>query len=181
MTLDELAERCRILATCVVAAVVYGVLHDLVTAHVCVEYFSRFHPPVIASESPVALALVWGVLATWWVGAGLAVPLVAAARLGAAPRWTARQLRPLLGALLLSCAAAAALAGVAGGGWARATAWQPLAAWRSWLPRGAEARFFGVLVAHNISYLMGFSGGLAVAGAVLVSRARARRAAAAAP
>ena len=61
----------------------YGVAHDLVTAHLSVEYFTVAHPP-IGTDDPFLLALVWGVLATWWVGVLLGVPLAAAARLGRA-------------------------------------------------------------------------------------------------
>ena len=49
-------------------SVLFGIAHDLVTAHVFVEYFTVYHPRVVDSESPVVMALVWGVLATWWVG-----------------------------------------------------------------------------------------------------------------
>jgi len=35
-----------IVLLCIVAAVVYGVVHDQVTARVCVEYFTIGHPPV---------------------------------------------------------------------------------------------------------------------------------------
>ncbi len=42
---------------------------DLVTAHVAVEYFTVHHPKVAESKSPVIMALVWGVGASWWFGA----------------------------------------------------------------------------------------------------------------
>jgi hypothetical protein len=45
-----------------------GITVDLVTANVATEYFSVYHPHVIESDSPWALALVWGVLASWWAG-----------------------------------------------------------------------------------------------------------------
>ncbi len=50
------------------ASVLYGLLHDQVTARVCVEYFTIGHPRVMASKSPTPLALYWGVVAPWWVG-----------------------------------------------------------------------------------------------------------------
>ncbi len=37
-----------ILFMCIAAAVVYGVVHDQVTARVCVEYFTVGHPRIIA-------------------------------------------------------------------------------------------------------------------------------------
>ena len=65
----------RIVLQCVALAIVYGIVHDVVTAHVCVEYFTIGHPTVIGCTSPVMLALTWGVLATWWVGLGLGLLL----------------------------------------------------------------------------------------------------------
>jgi hypothetical protein len=56
-----------VLAT-VLLTIVFGIALDMVTAHVAVEYFTVHHPPVVDSESPVVMALVWGVLASWWFG-----------------------------------------------------------------------------------------------------------------
>lgn len=52
-----------------VGSVVFGIAHDLVTAHVAVDYFTVHHPRLVPSESPVVMALLWGILATFWVGA----------------------------------------------------------------------------------------------------------------
>ena len=75
-------QSCKIVLTCVFAAVLYGIIHDQFTAHICVEYFSVFHPPVFSTTSPALLALGWGVIATWWMGAFLGVLLAIAARAG---------------------------------------------------------------------------------------------------
>lgn len=50
-------------------ACVLGICIDLVTANVAVEYFSVHHPPVVDSENPWVLAVVWGIGASWWFGA----------------------------------------------------------------------------------------------------------------
>ena len=50
-------------------ACLLGVAMDMVTAHVAVEYFTVHHPKVVESTSPVVMALVWGVGASWWFGA----------------------------------------------------------------------------------------------------------------
>ena len=47
----------KIVLTCILAAVLYGIFHDLFTAHICVEYFSVFHPPVFTTQSSILLAL----------------------------------------------------------------------------------------------------------------------------
>jgi hypothetical protein len=75
-------EGLKILGLTVVSAIVYGVLHDMVTANVCVEYFTIFHPDLFHTTSPWLLALGWGVVATWWMGLFLGLMILAAARSG---------------------------------------------------------------------------------------------------
>src|SRR5438552_16041804 len=100
-------ESLKIILLCILAAVVFGILHDLVTAHVCVEYFTIGHPPVFDTDSPTLLAFGWGVIATWWVGVLLGIPLALAARAGSRPPRSVRSLaRPVL--ILLAVMAAAA-------------------------------------------------------------------------
>ena len=62
-----------IVGLCVAAAVVYGLVHDQVTVRLSLEYFTVLHPHVVDTDSPTVLALVWGVIASWWMGAGAAV------------------------------------------------------------------------------------------------------------
>jgi hypothetical protein len=52
-----------IVAICIGSAVVYGILHDLVTARVCVEYFTIGQVPFFGT-SPTILGLGWGIVAT---------------------------------------------------------------------------------------------------------------------
>ena len=75
-------EGVAIVLLAIVSAVVYGVVHDQVTARVCIEYFTIGHPPIFPTESPTLLGLGWGVVATWWAGLLLGVPLALAARPG---------------------------------------------------------------------------------------------------
>ncbi|MCA8941727.1 MAG: hypothetical protein KDB80_04135 [Planctomycetes bacterium] len=87
----------RIVLLCVVAAVGFGIVHDQITARVCVEYFTIGHPRILATDSPTELGIFWGVIATWWVGAILGLGLAFAARRGAAPKRNAASLvRPSL-------------------------------------------------------------------------------------
>ena len=39
-----------IIFVCVAAAIVYGILHDQITARICIEYFTIGHPRLIDSE-----------------------------------------------------------------------------------------------------------------------------------
>src|ERR1700730_7263859 len=98
----------------IVAAVVYGVLHDQVTARVCVEYFTIGHPPVFATDDPTLLGAGWGVIASWWAVLVRGVPLASAARPGSRPKRSAGSLvRPVAGLLAATgvCALGAGLLG----------------------------------------------------------------------
>lgn len=76
---------------CVAIAVLYGIVHDLVTAHVAVEYFTVHHPRLVDSESPVVMAFLWGFLATFWVGGIAGAVLLGVSRLGRAPQFDLRR------------------------------------------------------------------------------------------
>src|SRR5215510_7866031 len=95
----------KIIALCILSAIAYGILHDQVTARVCVEYFTIGHPPLFATSSPTLLALGWGVVATWWMGLLLGIPLACCSRIGPPPRLDPRDLVKPVGFLLLGMAA----------------------------------------------------------------------------
>src|SRR5450432_1986345 len=59
-------EALKIAITCVIAAVLYGIVHDQITARICIEYFTVFHPPIFHTQSPTLLGIGWGIVATWW-------------------------------------------------------------------------------------------------------------------
>lgn len=136
----------------VVASIAYGIAHDLVTAHLCVEYFTIGHPKVIESQEPLALALTWGVLATWLLGLIGGLVLAAAARLGPYPKRTFRHLVKPLGFALLAMAVLSALGGVAGHIAASQGAVKLVgdAAWR--VPADRQVAFLTNLWAHLAAY-----------------------------
>src|SRR5512142_351112 len=105
----------KIIVLVIGAAIVFGIVHDQITARICVEYFTIGHPPLFPTTSPTLLALGWGVVATWWVGLPLGLLLAAAARLGARYKLTAVQLRRPMLVLLLAMGAAAGISGAIGG------------------------------------------------------------------
>jgi len=166
---EEQMEFVRIVGLSVLSACLYGIAQDQVTARVCVEYFTVGHPP-IGSESPTVLGLAWGVLATWWVGLLLGVPLALVCRLGGHNRIAARQLVRPIGLALLAMALVALLAGAAGWFAARwGVVWmvEPMA---SRVARERHGRFLADLWAHLGAYGAGFLGGLALCAWALVKR-----------
>ncbi len=156
-------EALKIVALCVLAAVAYGIAHDQVTARVCVEYFTIGHPRVVATEDPTVLALVWGVLATWWVGALLGVLLATAARAGSRPPLGVRDVaRPLVWMLAILGTGAVA-AGLAGAALARSGSVVLLEPLASRVPGDRHVAYLADLWAHLWSYVGGALGGVILA------------------
>lgn len=69
MRSSQTKQAVRFVATVVVLTCLFGIALDLVTAHVWIDYFTIHHPRVVESESPIVMAIVWGVGASWWFGA----------------------------------------------------------------------------------------------------------------
>lgn len=161
-----------IVLLCVIAAVLYGITHNQITARVCVEYFTIGHPPMFGTDNPTLLGLGWGVCATWWVGLLLGVPLAVAARAGVRPKRSVGSLvRPV--AYLLAVMAACAC-GVGVVGWLLASRGAvflvgPIA---HELPSDRRVPFLADLWAHSASYIVGLVGGVVVIVRVWRSRGR---------
>ncbi len=72
-----------------VLACLLGICLDMVTANVAVEYFTVHHPKVLSTESAWAMALFWGVAASWWFGA------IAGVIIASINHWRRQPLEPL--------------------------------------------------------------------------------------
>lgn len=149
-----------IIAMSVTAAVVYGVVHDQVTVRICVEYFTIGHFPVDGIESPTQLGLYWGVIATWWAGLLIGIPLAISARAGSRPPRSVSSLIKPMFVLLLSMAGLALVAGVAG--WVLASNGAvflvgPIA---KAVPAERHVPFLIDLWTHTANYIFGFIGGI---------------------
>ena len=167
---ESIVESLKIIALSVLSAVLYGILHDQVTARVCVEYFTIGHPPVFATESPTLLAFGWGIIATWWVGLLLGIPAALVSRLGPWPKFdAARLLRPiaillgLMGMISLLAGIAGFFVAQAGGVWLV----EPIA---SRVPAAKHHAFLADLWAHLAAYGVGFLGGIVLCVWVLIRR-----------
>ena len=163
-------ESAVIIAISMVACVFYGIVHDQITARICVEYFTVFHEPVFGTDNPTVLGIGWGILATWWVGLFLGIPLVIACRAGSLPKRSAIDLVRPIGWLMIISGCAAAVGGLVGlvaatNGWIRLTG--PLA---SRIPSHKHVPFLVDLWMHNTSYCVGFIGGLVLISVIWRSR-----------
>jgi hypothetical protein len=156
----------------VFAGIVYGILHDQITARVCVEYFTIGHPPLIASRSPTLLALAWGVVATWWFALPLGVALASSARLDERPRLAASQIIKPVIVLLAAMGVAAFLSGTTG----YVLAVRHFVVPDEWvllhIPAAKQSAFIADSWAHLASYLGGFLGAIFLCLYVWHSRGR---------
>jgi len=149
-----------IVLLCILSAVTYGIVHDQITARVCVEYFTIGHPPVFGTDDPTLLGLGWGVIATWWVGLLLGVPLAIVARVGSRPKRCAASLVRPIGILMGTSALVALAAGIAGWMLARSGAVFLIGRLAEAVPADRHVPFIADLWAHLASYAMGLIGGI---------------------
>ena len=151
-----------IIALAVAAAIFYGIVHDQVTARICIEYFTVGHPRLIDSDSPTVLAFFWGVVATWWIGLPLGLGLAVAARVGRRPKLKARDLIRPIGKLLAFMFIVAAVAGLIGFTTSKAGVFHLIEPLASRVPSDKHTAFLTDGWAHSGSYLTGIVGGLAL-------------------
>lgn len=157
----------------IVACITYGTIHDQITARICVEYFTIGHPRILPTDDPTTLGFVWGIVATWWVGVILGVPLATLARIGSRPKMTAGALVRPIATLFAFSAILAVLAGLVGYiaasmGWVWLVG--PIA---ESVPQEKHVAFLVDLWAHSASYLGGFVGSSILMVWVWQSRRRA--------
>jgi hypothetical protein len=152
-------DKARVILLCVLAAISYGVIHDEITARLCVEYFTVAHPLLFHTDSPTVLGLCWGIAATIGIGAVLGAILAEVSQSEGRPavpiRQLARSLLLLLGAMGLS----AFLAGLLGYQLSRRSIISIPITLAYMVPSVRHDRFMAVWFAHCASYLIGLSGG----------------------
>lgn len=172
---DEGMEFARIWLATIVLSVAYGIAHDMVTAHVCVEYFTVGHQDLFGTDTPILLALGWGTVATWWVGLVLGGLIATAAQVGPARRLPLPELvRPA--ALLLIVVAASAIAfGIVGYTLARMDEVQLAGVLAQEVPARSHDRFMANAWAHTAAYAAGALGALMLCGWIVASRVRTSR------
>jgi len=154
----------------VLAACVYGILQDQVTARVCVEYFTVGHPPIFHTQSPTLLAFGWGIVATWWVGLPLGILVGIAARVGGWPRLTWKDLLRPIAIALLAMGVISAAAGITGYFAAKAQwVWliEPLG---SRIPPEKHPAFLADLWAHVAAYGAGALAGMGLCICSIIAR-----------
>src|SRR2546421_8086306 len=142
-------------------AVLYGIVHDQVTAHVCVEYFTIGHPSLLGLRDPTVLGIVWGIIATWWIGLALGLLLALVCRLGTRPMLTVRDVRRPILLVMLGVGVTSLVAGLAGYTLARTGSLFMPYTLVTRVPAATQAAFLADAWAHQNAYNVGLLGGLA--------------------
>lgn len=156
----RILEGLAITVLCVLAACLYGIIHDQVTVRVCLEYFTLGHPDLFHTTNPTLLGFCWGIAATWWVGLPLGIGLAVACLSGDTPIRRAKTLLKPLAQLLVFMWACAFLSGLAGWILARNGLISLEVASSNDVPPDKQIAFMACYWTHSASYLVGFFGGL---------------------
>jgi hypothetical protein len=186
--LTEASECAKIYVGTVGAACICGIAGEQVTARVCPEFFSKgFHSEYIRlfqdcwlksallSKSPTKMGLAWGILEPWWRSVLLSIPIVAASRLGSAPRLGWSHLVKPVAAAIGFMGASSIIAGMVGYDAASATKKsQQAMRWQAIMAEGVPAAKLKLFVAagyaHEAAYTSGTLAGLGVTGWALYKR-----------
>ena len=160
----------KIILLCIVGACVYGIVHDQITARISVEYFTIGHPIIVDTTSPTVLGLVWGVVATWWMGLILGVPIALVSRVGRFEKLSARELVKPIGLLLMSMGCVALVSGVVGHVLAREGRIE-LIGWPA-IHEDRHTAFLTAWWAHSASYYAGVVGGVVLLNVLVLWRRR---------
>ncbi len=164
-----------IIAFCVSSSILFGVLHNQVSARVSLEYFTIGHRPLIASTSPTLMGIAWGVHSTWWVGLILGLLLALAGRAG---KWEKRSagsfIKPLL-ILFAACGTASVLFGLLGHRLVTLGKIPFLEGMSGAVRAECRPGYMAALWMHTASYTAAAMGGLIMAVAVFSRRRRSSR------
>ena len=148
----------KIIVISILLAIVYGIIHDLITTQICIEYFTITHPKIIKSQNPVILAFLWGTIATWWVGLIFGFLIVFANSFGKSRSLQLKELTPLLLKFFLILFGFALLAGIIGYFLTELKVIHLVDRLKSQLENVDDSRFLSVAWAHGASYLVGSIG-----------------------
>ena len=148
----------KVVLMCTLAAMAYGIVHDQITARICLEYFTVAHPPLFHTASATRLAVYWGAAATAGIGLIFGAVLALVSQSAGAPPVPPGQLWPRLLRLLAVMGVSAFVAGCAGFYLSRWSLVHIPATLAGAIPADRHDGFMAVWFAHMASYLVGFAG-----------------------
>ncbi len=150
----------KIIIKSILLSICYGILHDTITANVSLEYFTVGHPKIIESQSPFMLALIWGVIATWWVGLILGTLISISTQIGKLPKLNLKEILPLMIKLLVVMMGSALLAGVVGFTLSELGVFRLNSNLADQIDPDLHSNFLAAGWSHGASYLIGILGAI---------------------
>ncbi len=169
---SSMTAKAAIILLCTAAAVVYGIVHDQITARLCVEYFTIAHPPLFHTSSPAMLGLCWGVAATFPLGASVGAILAIVSQSDGISPTPVRIVLTLICRLLAIMAISAAFAGLAGFELSRRAIIELPTGFAEIISADRYDRFMAVWFAHGASYVVGLAGSSVIILRLWAERAR---------
>lgn len=160
----------QIVVTTILIFVLYGITHDQFTARICIEYFTVGHPRYLDTNDPTIIAFFWGIVATWWFGLIMSVPIALACEWGNAPKMKTIQLIQPAAIVFLFTGLAAVVGGFIGNvaasqGWV----WL-LPPYDELIAPEKHVRYLTNVWAHNVAYGVGFLLVLCMCGWIYLTR-----------
>lgn len=162
-----------IILLCMVSSILFGVLHNQISARVSLEYFTIGHRALIHSTSPTLMGIAWGVNSTWWVGLILGVMLASCGRIGHRNRRSPASLVKPLAILFAVCGTASIVMGVTGYELVKTGELPFLRGMADVISPPRQARYMAALWMHIASYTAAAMGGLILAVRVAFQRTEA--------
>ncbi len=153
-------KRTAIVLLAVAMAVAFGILHNIVTVQISPANFTVGHARVAPTDSPLLLAIVWGIVTPFVAGLIVGVPLSLVATVGSKPQLSAAQLVLPIAALCMTMAVGSVFGGAVGYARARGGLQDIPESLARRVPSNELVRFASVRTAHTWTHRAGLAGGV---------------------
>ena len=165
-------EYLKIILASILLSITYGITHDLITTQISIEYFTIGHPIIIDTNSPILLALLWGTIATWWVGLIIEILISFSSRLGSKPKLNLKDVfKPIL-KLITAMFAGALLGGLIGYITSIKQIFTLVPRLAKQIDPSRHHLFLTAGWAHTSSYIIGFVGGITLCVKIILRRSK---------
>ena len=165
-------EYLKIILASILLSITYGITHDLITTQISIEYFTIGHPIIIDTNSPILLALLWGTIATWWVGLIIGILISFSSRLGSKPKLNFKDVfKPIL-KLITVMFAGALLGGLIGYITSIKQIFTLVPRLAKQIDPSRHHLFLTAGWAHTSSYIIGFVGGITLCVKIILRRSK---------
>lgn len=152
-------KKAQVVIFSLLAAWVYGIVHDQITVRLAIEYFSVAHPPIFRTTNPTLLGFCWAIAATSGIGIALGSILALVSQSDGAAPVPLSEIRRSLLRLIGMMACASLLAGAVGFYLSRLQMISIASKFDDLIPIHKHDRFVAVWFMHLASYIAGFGGG----------------------